>query len=156
MERTYPYLPSFPSSPPALLLVHVFDSFDSSPSLTRQEGEKKANYWGSICMASTARLGNDARGNAVHVPLRNLLPTVHPNDLVLGGWDICSDDLATAMSKAAVLVRRLGVEGTELVWLDSCDCYEGFWISTLGATVCKKWRIQYNSTRRKKGAWAQA
>lgn len=70
-----------------------------------QEGEKKANYWGSLCMASTVRLGNDAAGNAVHVPLRNLLPTVHPNDVVLGGWDICSDNLATAMTKAAVLVR---------------------------------------------------
>eukprot|EP00904_Undaria_pinnatifida_P003918 jgi/Undpi1/13527/HiC_scaffold_8.g03186.m1 len=54
-------------------------------------------------MASTVRLGNDAAGNAVHVPLRNMLPTVHPNDLVLGGWDICSDNLAAAMSKASVL-----------------------------------------------------
>ncbi|CAM9619826.1 unnamed protein product [Pylaiella littoralis] len=68
-----------------------------------KEGEKKANYWGSLCMASTVRLGNDANGNAVHVPLRNLLPTVHPNDLVLGGWDICSDNLAAAMKKASVL-----------------------------------------------------
>lgn len=56
-------------------------------------------------MASTVRLGNDAGGNAVHVPLRNLLPTLHPNDLVLGGWDICSDNLADAMTKASVLVR---------------------------------------------------
>lgn len=56
-------------------------------------------------MASTVRLGNDASGNAVHVPLRNLLPTVHPNDLVVGGWDICSDNLGVAMTKAAVLVR---------------------------------------------------
>lgn len=56
-------------------------------------------------MASTVRLGNDASGSAVHVPLRNLLPTVHPNDLVLGGWDICSDNLADAMTKASVLVR---------------------------------------------------
>lgn len=57
-------------------------------------------------MASTVRLGNDAAGNAVHVPLRNMLPTVHPNDLVLGGWDICSDNLAAAMSKASVLVSH--------------------------------------------------
>lgn len=77
------------------------------PPVTRQqEGEKKANYWGSLCMASTVRLGNDAAGNAVHVPLRNMLPTVHPNDLVLGGWDICSDNLAAAMSKASVLVSH--------------------------------------------------
>ncbi|CAN0244712.1 unnamed protein product [Ectocarpus fasciculatus] len=72
-------------------------------SMLQQEGEKKANYWGSLCMASTVRLGNDANGNAVNVPLRNLLPTAHPNDLVLGGWDICSDNLADAMVKASVL-----------------------------------------------------
>lgn len=67
-------------------------------------------------MASTVRLGNDTRGNAVHVPLRNLLPTVHPNDIVLGGWDICGDDLAIAMSKAAVLVR----EGGRYPWFTGC------------------------------------
>ncbi|CAM9154037.1 unnamed protein product [Scytosiphon promiscuus] len=72
-------------------------------SWNTKEGEKKANYWGSLCMASTVRLGNDSEGNAVHVPLRNLLPTVHPNDLVVGGWDICSDNLADAMVKASVL-----------------------------------------------------
>lgn len=66
-------------------------------------------------MASTVRLGNDAGGNAVHVPLRNLLPTVHPNDVVLGGWDICSDNLATAMTKAAVLVRD---------YFDPLNCYD--------------------------------
>lgn len=82
-------------------------------SLDQQEGEKKANYWGSLCMASTVRLGNDARGNAVHVPLRNLLPTVHPNDLVLGGWDICSDNLADAMVKSSVLVRACVWSGVE-------------------------------------------
>lgn len=76
-------------------------------NLCTQEGQKKANYWGSLCMASTVRLGNDAQGNAVHVPLRNLLPTVHPNDLVLGGWDICSDNLADAMVKASVLVSEV-------------------------------------------------
>lgn len=69
-----------------------------------QDGKKKANYWGSICMASTVRLGNDASGNAVYVPLRNLLPMLHPDDLVIGGWDICGDDLGTAMGKASVLV----------------------------------------------------
>ena len=78
----------------------------SLPLLFSQEGQKKANYWGSLCMASTVRLGNDKHGNAVHVPLRNLLPTLRPNDLVIGGWDICGDNLAVAMAKACVLVRR--------------------------------------------------
>lgn len=36
------------------------------------------------------RLGNDRFGNSVYVPFNKLLPMVHPNDLVLGGWDISS------------------------------------------------------------------
>lgn len=63
-------------------------------------------------MASTVRLGNDANGNAVNVPLRNLLPTAHPNDFVLGGWDICSDNLADAMVKSSVLVRFCCLDGS--------------------------------------------
>lgn len=58
-------------------------------------------------MASTVRLGNDAEGNAVYIPLRNLLPTVHPNDLIVGGWDISSENLASAMARASVLVSAL-------------------------------------------------
>ncbi|CAM9434432.1 unnamed protein product [Ascophyllum nodosum] len=88
-----------------------------------KEGQKKANYWGSLCMASTVRLGNDKHGNAVHVPLRNLLPTLHPNDLVIGGWDICGDNLAVAMAKACVLdydlQQKLKPMMTEIVPLPS-------------------------------------
>lgn len=36
------------------------------------------------------RLGNDRFGNSVFVPFSSLLPMVHPNDLVVGGWDISS------------------------------------------------------------------
>lgn len=69
-----------------------------------KEGEKSANYFGSICMASTIRLGYDAVTNKdVYVPLRDMLPLVHPNDLVIGGWDINSADIATAMKRSKVL-----------------------------------------------------
>lgn len=78
----------------------------------QQEGEKQANYWGSVFMASTVRLGNDKHGNAVHTPLRNLLPMIHPNDIVLGGWDISSTNLADAMKNAAVLVRAASCSAT--------------------------------------------
>ena len=55
-----------------------------------KEGEKSANYFGSITQASTCQLGTTATGGAVHVPLKNLMPMVSPNDLVVGGWDISS------------------------------------------------------------------
>lgn len=33
------------------------------------------------------RVGN-YKGEEIHVPFSSLLPMVHPNDFVLGGWDI--------------------------------------------------------------------
>ena len=39
----------------------------------------------------------------VHIPFKSLLPMVNPDDLVLGGWDINSANLAEAMERACVL-----------------------------------------------------
>ncbi|XP_028251151.1 inositol-3-phosphate synthase 1-A-like [Parambassis ranga] len=65
-------------------------------------GEKKANYYGSLLQASTVCLGSGLEGE-VNVPFRDLLPMVHPNDIVFDGWDISSMDLASAMERAQVL-----------------------------------------------------
>jgi len=54
-------------------------------------------------MASTAKLGNDPHGKAVYTPLHNLLPMVHPNDIVWGGWDISNQNLGDAMRASGVL-----------------------------------------------------
>ncbi|KAL1520265.1 hypothetical protein AB1Y20_023734 [Prymnesium parvum] len=69
-----------------------------------KNGEKKANYFGSLTQASTCRLGGHGP-NCVdtYVPFSSLLPMVHPNDLVVGGWDISSMNLADAMARAKVL-----------------------------------------------------
>ncbi|XP_064213741.1 inositol-3-phosphate synthase [Tribolium castaneum] len=63
-----------------------------------KKGVQKANWYGSVTQASTVRLGGD-----VYVPLGKLLPTVHPDDLVIDGWDISSANLAEAMERAQVL-----------------------------------------------------
>ncbi len=68
-----------------------------------KEGTKKANYWGSLMMASTVKLGNDVHGNSVYVPMKNMLPMVNPNDIVWGGWDINSMNLGDAMKRSKVL-----------------------------------------------------
>ncbi|KAL9048593.1 MAG: hypothetical protein Q9162_007642 [Coniocarpon cinnabarinum] len=69
-----------------------------------REGPRAANYYGSVVMGSTVKLGVDAAtGDEVHVPLHNMLPMVHPNDLVIGGWDISGMNLADAMDRAKVL-----------------------------------------------------
>lgn len=40
--------------------------------------------------AVQVRVGN-YRGEEIHVPFSSLLPMVHPNDFVLGGWDISGE-----------------------------------------------------------------
>eukprot|EP00536_Pseudo-nitzschia_multiseries_P006024 jgi/Psemu1/318794/estExt_fgenesh1_pm.C_1240003 len=67
------------------------------------EGEKKANYWGSLMMSSTVKLGNDARGNAVFTPFKNMLPMVDPSEVVWGGWDINKMNLGEGMKRSKVL-----------------------------------------------------
>jgi len=69
-----------------------------------REGQRKANYYGSVVMSSTVKLGTDAQtGQEINVPLHDMLPMVHPSDLVIGGWDISSMNLAEAMDRAQVL-----------------------------------------------------
>lgn len=72
-----------------------------------REGPRAANYYGSVVMGSTMKLGTDATGKEINIPFHNVLPMVHPNDLVIGGWDISSMNLAQAMDRAAVLEPTL-------------------------------------------------
>lgn len=73
-----------------------------------REGPRAANYYGSVIMGSTMKLGTDPVTNKeVNIPFRDVLPMVHPDDLVIGGWDISSMNLADAMDRAAVLEPTL-------------------------------------------------
>ncbi|KAE8221792.1 hypothetical protein CF319_g4903 [Tilletia indica] len=69
-----------------------------------KEGHQTPNYYGSLVRASTIRLGMDPEtGKDVYVPFSNVLPMVHPNDFVIGGWDISGLPLDQAMTRAKVL-----------------------------------------------------
>jgi myo-inositol-1-phosphate synthase len=73
-----------------------------------KEGKQEANYYGSLLMASTVKLGSDAKtGKEINIPFYKMLPMVHPNDIVIGGWDISGLNLADAMDRAAVLEPTL-------------------------------------------------
>ncbi|KAK7403246.1 Myo-inositol-1-phosphate synthase [Neonectria punicea] len=89
-----------------------------------KEGPRESNYYGSVVMGSTLKLGTDAKTNReVNIPFHNILPMVHPNDLVIGGWDISKMNLAQAMDRAQVLEPTLKLqvkkEMTEMVPLPS-------------------------------------
>lgn len=69
-----------------------------------KNGIQQPNYIGSLLRASTVHIGSEpGTGKEVHVPISDVLPMVHPNDLVLGGWDISGLTLDKAMERARVL-----------------------------------------------------
>lgn len=76
-----------------------------------REGKQEANYYGSVIMGSTIKLGSDEKtGEEINIPFNDMLPMVHPNDLVIGGWDISGMNLAEAMDRAAVLEPTLKMQ----------------------------------------------
>lgn len=73
-----------------------------------REGLRAANYYGSVMMGSTIKLGTEAQtGEEINIPFHDVLPMVHPNDLVVGGWDISGMNIAAAMDRAQVLEPTL-------------------------------------------------
>lgn len=60
-------------------------------------------------MSSTVSLGMGPDGRDVYIPFHDMLPMVHPDDIVLDGWDISSLNLASAMDRARVLEPSLQV-----------------------------------------------
>ncbi|KAK4939867.1 Myo-inositol-1-phosphate synthase [Elasticomyces elasticus] len=73
-----------------------------------REGPRASNYYGSVIMGSTIKLGTEVEtGEEINVPFHDVLPMVHPNDIVIGGWDISSMNIAAAMDRAQVLEPTL-------------------------------------------------
>jgi len=73
-----------------------------------KEGFQKANWYGSLTQASTARLAQDSKTGAdINIPIHAFLPMVKPEDIVVSGWDISSMNLADAMDRACVLEPTL-------------------------------------------------
>ncbi len=66
-------------------------------------GKQDSNYYGSVTQASTLKLGIDENGHDVYVPFNEILPFVHPNDLIVGGWDINNANLSDAIKRSKVL-----------------------------------------------------
>ncbi|CAF5191043.1 unnamed protein product, partial [Rotaria magnacalcarata] len=73
----------------------------------RKEGEQFPNYYGSLTQSTTIRIGSDNEGKEVHIPFNTILPMLHPNDIVIGGWDINSANLYEAMKRAYVFDYEL-------------------------------------------------
>ncbi|KAK9764857.1 Myo-inositol-1-phosphate synthase [Basidiobolus ranarum] len=68
-----------------------------------KEGVKSPNYYGSVVLSSTLKIGIDEAGKDVFIPFNDILPMTHPNNFVIGGWDINSANMAEAMERSQVL-----------------------------------------------------
>lgn len=69
----------------------------------KRTGIQQANWFGSITQASTVFIGSDEVGGDVYVPMKELLPMVEPDNIVVDGWDISRLHLGDAMRRAEVL-----------------------------------------------------
>ncbi|CAN6611352.1 inositol-3-phosphate synthase [Trichomonascus vanleenenianus] len=72
-------------------------------SFHTKNGIIEPNYYGSVTQAATVKLGVDENGKDVYAPFNEIVPMVHPNDFIIGGWDINKANLAEAMKRAEVL-----------------------------------------------------
>lgn len=89
-----------------------------------KEGVHNSDYFGSLTQASTLDIGTDPEtGTAMNIPFNSIVPMVHPNDLVVGGWDISSMNMSDAMKRSKVfdydLQRQLAPLLEEIVPLPS-------------------------------------
>lgn len=80
-----------------------------------KRGEVSANYYGSFTQCVTTKIGmrtkKGADGNLliedVYLPIKDLLPMVNPDNLVIGGWDINNLNMFQAAKRAQVLEPAL-------------------------------------------------
>lgn len=70
-------------------------------SWNTKTGRKEPNWFGSILQSSTVSLGFSDEGE-VYIPMRDMLPMVEPDNIVIGGWDISSMSIRDAMQRAEV------------------------------------------------------
>ena len=101
-----------------------FRCANNTPFLFVHQGLQTSNYFGSICQASTVNLGSGPAGD-VYVPMRDLLPMVHPNDIVFDGKDACT----VSLNYEYLVVNSEVISGQNEVKVDLC------WFSRLGYIV---------------------
>lgn len=75
-------------------------------SFETKEGVVHANYFGSVTQASTVYVGNSDEKD-FYMPMRDLVPMLDPNEIIIDGWDISSLNLADAMRRAKVIDVQL-------------------------------------------------
>lgn len=71
-----------------------------------KKGLQKANMYGSMTQCSSMKVA-DSEDGEVYMRLNEVIPMVRPEDLVIDGWDINSEDLVASMRRAQVFDYEL-------------------------------------------------
>ena len=72
-----------------------------------KDGEHTVQFLGSISQMGSVHIGYDDRGTPHSRLFKEITPMYEPDELVVGGWDICSDDLYTSALKSRVIELAL-------------------------------------------------
>jgi len=77
-----------------------------------KRGEQTPNYYGSFTQSATTHVGykHNAKTNQIEdvtMPIKDILPMVNPNDIVINGWDISGLNLYESCKRAQVLEPSL-------------------------------------------------
>ncbi|MCB0370752.1 MAG: inositol-3-phosphate synthase, partial [Bdellovibrionales bacterium] len=70
-------------------------------SWNTKKGVQHANMLGSMTQSSTMKVADSSDGE-FYMKIKDVIPLVKPENLVVTGWDINSMDSAAAMKRAQV------------------------------------------------------
>ena len=68
-----------------------------------KDGEHTVQFLGSISQMGSVHIGYDSLRKPHSRLFKDITPMYNPEDIIVGGWDICGDDLYSAAKKAKVL-----------------------------------------------------
>ena len=68
-----------------------------------KEGTQQANFYGSITQSSTVLIGSDENLKDIYLPMKDVIPMVDCDNIIVGGWDISSLNIGESMKRAKVL-----------------------------------------------------
>lgn len=70
-------------------------------------GEHEVKWYGSISQYGSVNLGYNNKGEIVSKLMKDMVSLRKPEDIVIGGWDICEDNLYKACKKNKVVDTQL-------------------------------------------------
>lgn len=89
----------------------------------KKDGVHDVEFVGSISQLGSVHIGYDKHGKPHSKLFKEMTQMYNPDDIIVGGWDICRDDLYMAAKKAKVLdidlLNKLKPHLTEIVPLPS-------------------------------------